>query len=125
MHAAGGYNINGKEDHTMILGGKVHAAVGMVISRDNGGAYCPFDLDTKSSHPVIKVLRAKHPNCHVPSEEDFNDHSGAPNCIESMPVYCFEECIAKAAAQLLGSAGPCSVEADILKNWLLWHGTQS
>ncbi len=42
-----------------------------------------------------------------------------------MPVYCFEECVQKAALHLSGGAGPCSVKADMLKNWLLRHGVQS
>jgi hypothetical protein len=42
-----------------------------------------------------------------------------------MPVYCFEECVAKAAARLSGSAGPCGVDAEMLKNWLLRHGDHS
>ena len=42
-----------------------------------------------------------------------------------MLVYCFEECVAKAAACLSGSAGPCGVEAEMLKNWLLHHGDHS
>jgi hypothetical protein len=39
-----------------------------------------------------------------------------------MPVYCFEECVAKAAAR---RAGPCGVDAEMLKNWLLRHGDHS
>jgi hypothetical protein len=42
-----------------------------------------------------------------------------------MPVYCYEECIAKAAARLSGGAGPCGVEAKMLKHWLLRHGAHS
>jgi hypothetical protein len=109
----------------MILGGKVRAAVRMVTNRGTGGAYQPFDLDSKSRRPVIEVLREKHPASRVPSEEDFDAHVGAPDCLESMPVYCFEECVAKAAARLSGSAGPCGVDAEMLKNWLLRHGDHS
>jgi len=42
-----------------------------------------------------------------------------------MPVYCFEECVAKAAARLSGIAGPCGVDVEMLKNWLLRHGDHS
>ncbi len=42
-----------------------------------------------------------------------------------MPIVCFEECVAKAAARLSGSAGPCGVDVTMLKNWLLYHGIQS
>jgi hypothetical protein len=61
----------------------------------------------------------------VPSEEDFNVHPGAPDCLNSMPVYCFEECVAKAAACISGGAGPCGVESIMLKSWLLRYGVQS
>ena len=74
---------------------------------------------------MIDVLREKHPDTRVPLELDFDNHLGAPDCLESMPVYCYEECVAKAAVHLSGSAGPCSIEADMLKNWLLHHGAQS
>jgi hypothetical protein len=33
--------------HNMVLGGKVRAAVRMVTDRDGGGAYRPYDLDSK------------------------------------------------------------------------------
>jgi hypothetical protein len=108
--------------HYMVLGGKVHAAVRMVTHRGTGGAYQLFDLDSKSGRPVIEVLREKHPASCVPSEEDFDAHVEAPDCLESMLVYCFEECVAKATACLSGSAGPCGIDAEMLKNWLLRHG---
>ena len=111
--------------HNMVLGGKVRAAARKVTNQDSGGAYHPSDLDSKSGHPVINVLREKHPNCRVPLEEDFDAHPGAPNCLKLLPVYCFKECVAKAASRLSGSAGPCGIEVDMLKNWLLWHGAQS
>ncbi len=47
--------------HNIFLGGKIHAAVRMVTDRDGGGAYRPYDLDSKSRLPVIDVLREKHP----------------------------------------------------------------
>ena len=42
-----------------------------------------------------------------------------------MPVYCFEECVTKAAAHLSGSTSSCGVQAETLKNCLLLHGAQS
>ncbi len=44
---------------------------------------------------------------------------------ELMPVYCFEECAAKAVARLSGSTSPYGVDAEMLKNWLLRHGDHS
>jgi hypothetical protein len=66
----------------MVLGGKVCAAVRMVTNRGMGWAYRSFDLDFKSSCPVIDVIREKHPTSFVPSEEDFDVHYGAPNCLD-------------------------------------------
>jgi hypothetical protein len=109
----------------MVLGGKVRAAVHMVTNRGTGRAYWPFDLDSKSGRPVIEVLREKHSASRVPLEEDFDAHVGAPDCLDLMPVYCFEECVAKVAARLFGSAGPCGVDAEMLTNWLLRHGDHS
>jgi hypothetical protein len=97
----------------------------MVTNRGTGGAYRPFDLDSMSGRPVIEVLREKHHASRVPTEEDFDAHIGAPDCLDLMPVYCFKECVAKAAARLSGSVGPCGVDAEMLKNWYLHHGDHS
>ena len=70
----------------MVLGGKVCAAVHMVTNRGMVGAYRPFDLDSKSGRPVIGVLRDKHPASRVPSEEDFDAHIRAPDCLDLMSV---------------------------------------
>ena len=74
----------------MVLGGKVHAAVQMVTNQDVGRAYRSFDTDLKSGRPVIDVLPEKHPDTGVPSESNFDVHPGALDCLELMPVYCFE-----------------------------------
>ena len=42
--------------HTMVLGGKIRDIVRTATNRGTGGAYPPFDLDSKSGHPVIEVL---------------------------------------------------------------------
>ncbi len=109
----------------MVLGGEVRAAVRMVTNRGTGGPYRPNDLDSKSGWPVIDVLREKHPECIVPSEWDFDAYLDAADLLDTMPVYCYEECIAKAAARLSGGAGPCGVEAELLKHWLLCYGAHS
>jgi hypothetical protein len=42
--------------HNMVLGGKVCAAVRMVTNRGMGGAYRPFDLDSKNVKPLLNEL---------------------------------------------------------------------
>ncbi len=114
-----------RQYNAMVLGGKVRAAVRMVTDRGTGGPYCPNNFDSKSGCPVIDVLREKHPDCVVPLEEDFDTYPNAANLLDTMPVYCYEECIAKAATRLSGSAGPCGIDAEMLKHWLLCHGAHS
>ena len=109
----------------MVLGGKVRAAVRMVTDRGTGGPYRPKDMDSKSGRPVIDILWGKHPECVVPSEWDFDAYPDADDLLDTMPVYCYKECVAKAAVSLSGSTGPCGVDAKMLKHWLLRHGTHS
>jgi hypothetical protein len=108
----------------MVLGGKVRAAVRMVTNRGAGGPYCPHNLDSKSRRPIINVLIDKHPDCCVPSSKDFDAYPDAANLLGTMPVYCYKECIAKAAARVSGGAGLCGIEAEMLKHWLLRYGAE-
>ena len=115
----------GRRYESMVLSGKIRAAVRMVTDRDPGGLFKPDDKCTKSGCPVIDVLREKHPEAVIPSDGDFDAHPGGPECLEAPPVYCYEETVAKAAAKLSGGAGPCGVEGILLRNWLLRHGNSS
>ncbi len=65
------------------------------------------------------MLRDTHLDCCVLLDEDFDAYPDAANQLGTMPVYCYEECVTKAAARLSGSAGLCGVEAEMLKHWLL------
>ncbi len=108
--------------NNMVLGGKVRAAIRMATNRGAGRPYHLHDLDSKSRHSVIDVLRDMHLDCCMPLDEDFDAYPDVANQLDTMPVYCYEECAAKAAARLSGSAGPCGVEAEMLKHWLLRYG---
>ncbi len=110
--------------NNMVLGGKVCAAIRMATNR-GAGPYRLHNLDSKSGHRVIDMLRDTHPDCCMPLDEDFDAYPHAANQLDTMPVYCYEECIAKAAARLSGSARPCGVEAEMLKHWLLWYSAHS
>ena len=110
---------------SMVLSGKIRAAVRMVTDRDPGGPFKPDDKCTKSGRPVIDVLREKHPKAVIPSDEEFDTHPDGPEAMESPSITCYEENVAKAASKLSGGAGPCGVEGIMLRNWLLWHGNNS
>jgi hypothetical protein len=74
--------------NNMVLGGKVGVAVRMATNRGARRPYCPHNLDSKSGHPVTDVLRDMHPDCHVPSDEDFDAYPDAANQLDTMLVYC-------------------------------------
>jgi hypothetical protein len=107
--------------NNMVLGGKVCAAVWMATNRGARRPYCLHNLDSKSGCPVMDVLRYMQPDCRVPSDKAYNAYPDSANQLNTMPVYCYDKCIAKAAAHLSGSIGPCGVEAKMLKHWLLQH----
>ena len=115
----------GRRYNSMVLSGKMRAAVRMITNRDPGGLLKPNDSCLTTGRPVIEVLRMKHPVLVVPPVEDFDAHPGGPELLESPPVYCYEETVAKGAAKLSGGAGPCGVEGIMLRNWLLRHDVQS
>ncbi len=68
----------GRRYNSMILSGKFHAAVRMLVTdrHKGGGLFKPDDKCSKTGHPVIDVLREMHPEARVPSEEDFDVHPG-------------------------------------------------
>jgi hypothetical protein len=111
--------------NSMVLGGKVRAAIQMVTNKKACGAYRPHDLDSKSGCPIIDVLCDKHLASQLPSDDDFNVYPDVPGCLDTIPVYCYKKCVPKAAAHLSGSVGLCRVESKMLKHWLLHHKTQS
>jgi hypothetical protein len=111
--------------NNMVLGGKVRGAVRMVTNRGAGGPYCPHSLDSKSRRLVIDVLMDKHLDCCVLADEDFDAYPDDANLLDTMPVYCCKEFVAKAAAHLSGGARPCGIKAKMLNHWLLRYGAHS
>ncbi|KAL7526608.1 hypothetical protein ACHAXR_004221 [Thalassiosira sp. AJA248-18] len=109
----------------MVLDGKLRAAVGKVTYREMGGIFRPYDKCSKTGLPVIGVLRSKHPEAVIPPAADFDAHPVDLDGMEFMPMYLWEEHIAKGATCLSGGAGPCGVEGTQLKNWLLRHEVHS
>ena len=82
-------------------------------------------LTPSPGQPVIDVLRSKHPEPVIPPEEHFLEYDDPEECLESLPIYAFEENVAKSAAKLSGGAGPCGVDGISLKTWLLKFGAHS
>ena len=68
------------------------------------------------------MLRQKHPDPIIPAEDHFDEYETTP---DSVGVFCYEEDVAKACAKMRGASGPCGVDSDLLKGWLLRYGTRS
>ena len=111
--------------NSMVLSGKVRAAVRMVTERDPGGLFRPSDLCSKTGRLVMDVLRDKHPTAVVPPPEDFDTHPDPPDLWDTPQLHCYEEQVAKAVARLSGGAGPCGVDGIMLRSWMLRHGAHS
>ena len=86
----------------------------MVTDCDLGGLLRPHDKCSKTHWSVIDILREKRSYARIPVEESFHNHPDAENCLESMPIFCYHDNVAKCAANLKGGAGPCGVEGIML-----------
>ena len=76
---------------------------------------------------VIDVLRDKHPEMMIPDvgKEGWASFEAYDECPTSVPVDCSQEIVSLVAGKMSGGAGPSSVDALMLKNWLLRHGKAS
>ncbi len=101
----------GRRYDSMVMGGKLRAAVWMITARDPGGLFKPHNRCSKTGHPVIDVLREKHPEAVVPRLEDFDAYPDDEDSLESMPISCFKEQVAKAAARLSGNVAKLAIAA--------------
>ena len=57
---------------SLVIGGRLKAAVRFATTRSGGGVLAPADIDEKSGRPVIEVLRGKHPMARQPELEKEN-----------------------------------------------------
>jgi hypothetical protein len=60
--------------NSMVLDGKLRAAVCFMTGCDGGGVLLPQDACAKTGRPVMVVLLSQHPDTRIPDLED-------PNCI--------------------------------------------
>ena len=113
--------------HSVVLDGRLHAAVCGLTSCDNGRVLGPEDACTKIGRPVRDVLAEKHPLLCTPNLSDpnnlaFADYGKAPDII---PIDCPLGDAKRVMHQLQGSTGCSGVDAKHLKNQLLKHGKAS
>ncbi len=115
----------GRRFNSMVLSGKVLAAIRMVTKRDPSGLFQPSDICSKTGHLVLDVLRDKHPDAVVPTLDDFDLHPDTHDPQDMPPLCCFEEQVAKSVVKLSRGAGPCGVDGIMLRSWMLRHGAHS
>jgi hypothetical protein len=113
--------------NSMVLDGKLCAAVHFATDRDGGGVLLPQDACTKTGRPVMEVLLLQHPNTWIPNFEDphciaFEHYNEVP---AAMPTDCTPQDLEMLALRMSGSAGPSSFNAVMLRNCLLWYGRAS
>ena len=87
----------------MVHDGKLKAATRMVTDRDGGRLYRPDDRDSKTTAPVIDVLRGKHPEARIPEAEHFDAYEHEH---DSVGIFCFEEDVARGTSGMDGASGP-------------------
>jgi hypothetical protein len=80
-----------------------------------------------ASHPVIEVLREKHPKMREPDLDDPNLKiiESYPEVPLSVPLDITAETMGTVASKLSDAAGPSGTDAMDLSNWLLRHGAES
>jgi hypothetical protein len=113
--------------HSMVVAGKLRSAVRQLTNRDGGGVLQFDGADTKSGRRVIDVLRDKHPDLKIPDleMEEWASFEEYEECRTSTPVDCTAEIVEEVAGKLNGGAGPGSVDAVMMKKWLLRYGRAS
>jgi hypothetical protein len=113
--------------NSMVLDGKLCAAVRFATDCNGGGVLLPQDACTKTGRPVMEVLLLQHPDTRIPDFEDphciaFEHYNEVP---AAMPTDCTPKDLETLALRMSGSAGTSSFDAVMLRNCLLWYGRAS
>ena len=113
--------------HSMVIDGRLRAAVRQLTNRGGGGVMGIEDPDTKTGERVIDVLQKKHPDLMIPDldQEGWASFETYDECPAPLPVDCTAETVEEIAYKLHGGAGPSSVDAKTMEKWLTRYGRQS
>ncbi len=117
-------DIIARKYNSMVLDGKLRAAVRFATNRGGGGVLLPQDLCTKTGRPVMEVLHSQHPDTRIPDLKDphcfaFEHYDEVP---VEIPTDCTSEDLETLALRMSGSAGPSSFDTIMLRNCLLRYG---
>ena len=93
----------------------------MVTDRDARRLLDPDDTCSKTRRLMIDILQEKWLAARIPNDDAFYEHPDAEECLETMPIFCYKDNVAKRAVHLTGGAGPWGIEWNMLRNWILFH----
>ena len=102
--------------HSLVINGRLKAAVRFATNKSGGGVLAPADIDEKSGRPVTEVLRGKHPMARQPEleKENWASFEDYPMPREGVPLDCDQSILQVVAGKLSGGAGPNSVDGIAL-----------
>jgi hypothetical protein len=98
-------DINARKYNSLVLDGKLCAAVHFATNRGCARVLLPQDSCTKTGRPVMEVLRLQHPDTRIPDLED-------PHCIAfehynevpvEIPMDCTSEDLETLALRIVGA----------------------
>ena len=77
----------GRRYNSMVLLGKIQAAVQMVMDHDPDSLLRPDDKCSKTQRLVIDILRKKRPDARISTEDSFHEHPDVEDCLVTMPTF--------------------------------------
>ena len=93
---------------SMVLKGKIRAAVRFATLRGEGGVLKATDIDEKTGKSVLEVLQSKHPAAVEPPVEELEDYDVYTDMLEPDIT---SDTVLEVAAKLSGAGGPGGVDA--------------
>ena len=109
--------------HSLVLRGKLQAAVHWITKREKGGVLQPGDQCTEMGDQVMEVLSTKHPEDWTPTTESLDSYPDRSP--EITPMDITKDTVMMVAGRLSGGDGPGRKDSVSLQHWLLRFGAAS
>ena len=95
--------------HSLVVQGKLGAAVGLITEREMGGVLQPGERCTKTEDLLMEVLHSKHPEAWAPTTASLYSDPDRPP--ELAPVDITDDTVTVVAGRLLSVAGPGGMDS--------------
>ena len=90
--------------HSLVLRGKLRAAVRWITESKTGGVLHPGDRCTKTGDQVMEVLRSNHPEARTPTAASLDSYPNRP--LDLTPVDITDDTVTEVAGRISGGARP-------------------